>query len=347
MDFNRGHALLTAEKIKKFGASCGADVVKIGSMDRWEGAPKQMDARYIFPDAKSIIGLVFRIPRGYLRGIEEGTFFSVYPFMGYAGMNWVHMPIVLREICCFIEDHGYEAVPIPNYDAFAYGGHTDYEADGARSTRLTDYTELRSVERPGFFSRPVAEGLPCPDVVLSYRVAGYICGLGEIGWSKMLLTPEFGPCHRLVFILTEAPLDADPLFEGQLCDRCMLCAKNCSGCAISTRESVKLTVAGREIEHGKLDVVKCSTAYSGGVKAFNPFLPPDADERAFQDEYLSPRLLGPDGALKHIARPFGNNPALEGARGCVRACLIHLEEQGKLTRTFHKPFRRKKPWRLE
>ena len=209
---------LAAEDLKQYAKSCGADVVGIGSMDRWEGAPKQLDARYIFPDAKSMIGLVFRIPRGYLRGIEEGTFFSVYPFMGYAGLNWVYMPIVLREICCFIEDHGYEAVPIPNYDAFAYGGHSDYEADAARPGRLADYAELRDVERATFFSRPVEDGLPCPDVFLSYRVAGVICGLGEIGWSKMFLTPEFGPCHRLVFIVTDAPLTPDPLFEGSLCD---------------------------------------------------------------------------------------------------------------------------------
>ena len=94
------------------GLTCASGLINY-DMDRWEGAPKQLDARYIFPDARSIIGLVFRIPRGYLRGIEEGTFFSVYPFMGYAGLNWIYMPIVLREICCFIEDHGYEAVPIP------------------------------------------------------------------------------------------------------------------------------------------------------------------------------------------------------------------------------------------
>ena len=64
----------------------GADICRIGSMDNWKGAPKQMDPRYIFPDAKSIIGLGFLIPRGYLRGIEEGTFFSIYEFMGYSGM---------------------------------------------------------------------------------------------------------------------------------------------------------------------------------------------------------------------------------------------------------------------
>ena len=40
-------------------------------MERFEGAPKEQDPRYIQPAAKSCIVLAFRIPRGYLRGIEE------------------------------------------------------------------------------------------------------------------------------------------------------------------------------------------------------------------------------------------------------------------------------------
>lgn len=96
--------MLKTSDLKKFALAAGADVIRIGSMDGWEGVPKQMDPRYVFPDAKSIIGLAFRIPRGYLRGIEEGTFFSVYEFMGYSGLNVKYMPHVLRDIVCFIED---------------------------------------------------------------------------------------------------------------------------------------------------------------------------------------------------------------------------------------------------
>jgi hypothetical protein len=38
--------------------------------------------------------------------------------------------------------------------------------------------------------------------------------------------------------------------------------------------------------------------------------------------------------------------ALEGASGCIRACMIHLEKQGKLKNTFNHPFRTKRPWRI-
>ena len=35
-----------------------------------------------------------------------------------------------------------------------------------------------------------------------------------------------------------------------------------------------------------------------------------------------------------------------GARGCQRACFIHLEQQGKLSNKFHRPFRIRQPWKL-
>lgn len=331
--------MISTKELKKHAKACGADVIKIGSMDNWQGAPKQMDPRYIFPDAKHIIGLAFRIPRGYLRGIEEGTFFSTYEFLGYSGMNWRYMPHVLRQIVCYIEDRGYEAVPVANWDAFAYNQYTDYAS--------THHT------KSGFHSRPVSPGKPCPDVAISFKVAAVISNLGEIGWSKMILTPEFGPLVRVAFILTEAPLDNDePILPGTLCDRCMLCAKGCTGNAIPRDRSVKVKVAGMEIEHSDLDISKCSNAYSGGNPKYNPFWDPEYDLKPedFMDEYLSPKYFGnpkghggPCPQIMHVR----NNPAIEGGRGCLRACLAHLESQGKLTNKFHKQFRRRKEWSLE
>ena len=64
---------LTAQMVKDAAKRFGADLCGITSMDRFEGAPKEQDPRYIFPEAKSMLVLAFRLPRGYFRGIEEGT----------------------------------------------------------------------------------------------------------------------------------------------------------------------------------------------------------------------------------------------------------------------------------
>lgn len=329
--------MIDTKKLKKFAKACGADVIRVGSMDGWEGAPKQNDARYIFPDAKSIIGLAFRIPRGYLRGIEEGTFFSAYEFMGYSGLNWRYMPHVLRQIVCYIEDHGYEAVPIPNWDAYAANWGL------SASKGASDYSP------PEFYSKPVRDGNPRPDVFISFRIAAVISNLGEIGWSKNILTPEFGPRNRVAFIITEAPLDFDdPIPPGTLCDRCMLCCKNCPGNAIPKDKSQKITINGHEIEHCDLDLARCSNAYSGGIKKHNPFWNPEINlsENEYMDEYLSGKFYGSKGPISHLTH-VRNNPAIGGARGCIRACMIHLESQGKLKNKFEKPFRRRKEWILD
>ena len=63
--------MITSQDIKTAAKRMGADIVGIGSIDRWSTAPIQMDPKQIMPNAKSVIALGFRILRGSLRGIEE------------------------------------------------------------------------------------------------------------------------------------------------------------------------------------------------------------------------------------------------------------------------------------
>ena len=322
----------------------GADLVGIGSMDRFDGAPREMDPRYVFPDAKAIIGLAFRIPRGYLRGIEEGTHFYQYPSMGYSSINEVYAPMVLRELSCFLEDRGYEGAAFRNTGARM-----------VRSDITGSYDESPDFGRRIRFSEPVAPDRPAPDVMFQFRIAAFICGLGEIGYSKLFLTPEFGPRQRFAYVLTDAPLEPDPLFEGGICDRCMLCVKECPVGAIGADDTVKITVAGRELEWGRLAEWQCFHGYAGSNKETNPFLPPDAYDELPDGDAIrrGEKQLTPEQVLevlrvlgRYYGSAAGYGAALCGGRGCLRACMVHLEETGALTRQFETPFRKRKPWRL-
>jgi len=318
--------VLKSEDVKRFAKQCGADLVGIAPMDRFEGAPKQCDPRYIFPDAKAMIVMGFRIFRGCLRGIEEGTFYIPYASMGYAAINFVYMPMVMWNSCKMLEDEGYEAVPIPNNFPWT---NTDSSGQNPEATGL-----LRES-----WSRPVTPDRPAPDVFIHMRIAAFCAGLGEIGYSKMFLSPQFGPRQRLGAVLTDAPLEPDPLFEGGLCDRCMLCARDCTGDAISTEKTVKVTVAGRDLEWGEIDYKKCSRYFCGASKEHNPFNVSEKDEEGFAQPVSQ-------GQRYKVPPTYNYGRALEGARGCIRACMVHLEEQGKLQNAFKHPFRRRKPWKL-
>ena len=334
--------MLTAKMVKEAALACGADVCGIGSMDRFEGAPLDSDPRYLFPEAKSVIGLLFRVHRGLYRPMEEGTHWGMYSSVGYANVNDVHMPVVMRELGSFIEDHGYDAVIYNN-------------------------TAVRYAVNQGV---PVREGYPRPSVNLHFRIAGVICGLGEIGWSNIFLNPKLGPRCRLAFIFTDAELEPDPIMEPYLCDKCMLCAKNCASGAIATdpNDKVSFTLEGKTYEYAKLDEEKCFIGFQMGNEYVNPFLydgSADSEiarwimKQVYNDDspYRRQRQIHSNFATyevaykKHIMSMSGVNNfqhpgAACGAR-CQRECMIHLEKQDKLTDKFHTPFRIREPFRLD
>ena len=313
--------VLNSAKIKKLAKKYGADIVGIAPMDRFEGAPKQMDPRYIMPEAKSMIVMGFRVMRGSLRGIEEGTFFSNYSAMGYGALTYNFIPMTVMNLCRDIEDAGYEAIPL--------GHQSDWRA-------IDNDGNLREN-----YSKPVREGYPAPDIMLHLRICAYLAGLGEIGYSKMFLSPEFGPRLRIGVVLTELELEPDPIYNGpKLCNKCMACVKECPGHAISPTKTVKVTLAGHEVEWGELDCDACDIAFRGGELC-------EHGEGTYQ--------AGKDNVKPSSISPFYHKPvnlyqsgqAVCGAKGCTRACTVSMEARGVMKNKFKKPFRRKKLWSVD
>jgi len=314
--------MITSQDIKAAAKRLGADIVGIGSIDRWHTAPIQMDPKQIMPRAKSIIALGFRVMRGSLRGVEEGTYFSNYSAMGYGGITYLYMPMTVINLAKMIEDEGYEAVPM---------GHQ---------------SDWRAIDNLGYLktsSRPVAPGKAAPDVMINLRIAAFLCGLGERGYSKMILTPEFGPRQRVGIIITDLELEPDPIIEpGTLCNRCMACVRECPGQCIPADRTIKANVGGYELEWADVDMHKCGYTFVG------------AEPNTEGDNYdyyengkanYKPSSISP---FEHKPRNLYNTgQAVCGAKGCTRACMISLETRGVLKNKFANPFRTSKPWRVD
>ena len=150
---------LTSQMIKDKAKELGVDCIAIGNIERFKDAPELMSPLTYFPKAKSVIAVAMRIPRGTYRGIEEGTHWHNYTFYSYNKLNTFFRPKRTYELCCFIEDHGWEAVA--HYPAVPEGNGVNRE--------------------------PVAEGKVPADVVCSVRIIAAGCGLGEVGYSKVFL----------------------------------------------------------------------------------------------------------------------------------------------------------------
>ena len=203
-------------------------------------------------------------------------------------------------------------------------------------------SDWRAIDNEGIlrqgFSKPVAPGKPAPDIMVHLRIAAYLCGLGEIGWSKMLITPEFGPAVRVGLVFTEMELEPDPIYEGpQLCNRCMACVRACPGHSISADKSVKVTVAGHELEWGEIDTEGCDLAFRGAEEGGGNYI---KGSDKYRPNAISPFYQAPP-------KVYNAGKAVCGAGGCTRACIASLEARGVLTRKMKKPFRRYQPWKVD
>jgi epoxyqueuosine reductase QueG len=130
----------------------------------------------------------------------------------------------------------------------------------------------RALEAKGFLTLPVSADKPVEIFKLnpatgkkfrqtrvlahlSLKHAAVSCGMGQIGRSNLLLTPEFGPHQRLCAIITEAALEPDEQKDLDLCDNCGQCEQACPSGAL---------------HNGGYDVDPCFVYWAYGFKKLPP-----------------------------------------------------------------------------
>ncbi len=201
----------------------GADLVCFGNGDKMEDSA----VKTILPECRTVICAAFRQLRGSRRGIEEGTTFYQYTTTAVETLEEIVMPMALQRGCALLEKMGFVAMPQRrNPLVMQQDNDTNPEVD---------YTEI--------YRGRLAENQ------LDFEQCAIDCGLGERGLSGSILTDDFGPFQRWVFILTDAVIPEDEKVLPHLCDHCGKCIQACPGHAISA--------------DGVVDHWQCTAYYAG------------------------------------------------------------------------------------
>lgn len=146
--------------------------------------------------------------------------------LGYTYHAWevinLRLDLACSKISSCLQQHGYRAFPVPG-------------------SQLVDQEHICAV--------------------FSSKIAAHLAGLGWIGKSCMLITPERGPRVRWATVLTDAPLQPTGTPLEDRCGDCTACVDACPIGAFSGRAFVP--DEPREVRY---DAQRCYDYQGGGVK---------------------------------------------------------------------------------
>jgi len=210
---------LTTDVKKYAQETLGARLVGVASVDRFAEAPKGHGPVDLLPGAQTVVVVALPVVKSLLnwRGmlkdsavipekleVRQGEMFElrsavenhIYQRCCYDAIN-DELQRITMHTAFFLEEAGYESAYMP----VTYGG------------------PLRSSGGP----------VSIKFAPFSMRHAAVAAGLGELGISNLLLTEKFGAKQRIGSLITTAPLEPDPIYEGNLClgEKCLICVEEC------------------------------------------------------------------------------------------------------------------------
>ena len=229
-----------------------ADLVGVANIERFKEAPVKMSPGGVMPSARSVVVMAIHHPDASIELGGKNHPQDIGPYEIQYHMNW-RLDDMSYRMSNFLEDAGYNAVPIASSNIWRYRGYKDLTEQFA------------------------------PDV--SHLHAAVAAGLAEYGYSGLAVTPEFGARVRYVTIVTDAELTPSPLLEpGSVCDSCMICRKECRSGALS--KELKgwnvITLEGKEYRYANKNLWRCSWGEHFDIDLDIP-LPEVVDEKVIRE----------------------------------------------------------------
>jgi len=237
---------ITANAVKDRARELGADIVGIAAAARLDGESDGYKPGDLLPNARFVISVGVRQLRPYMERAPDPAYFM----FGYRQKNDLINKIVWNT-ARMIDHEGYYALPIQ-----AYG----------EGELFVDTTPLPGRAERKMKARAQMRGS------FSHVRAAAAAGLGEVGLNGMLVHPGYGPRVHLGSIITTAPLTADDVFSGVLCNprKCGVpCQRDCPAKALN--------------EQGKLTDVDCLIALNKLTTNYEDTIRQILDKQAKED----------------------------------------------------------------
>jgi epoxyqueuosine reductase len=222
---------LLTERVRAEMLNAGMDLVGFGPVERWQNAPYLLSPQAILPEAKTVIvGAVYILDTWIELGGEPTP-------QDHGPGGWMDQNALLDRtayrMARLLSDAGHAAIAVA-------------------SSNIWRYREYEGI--PSLFA---------PD--LSHIHAAVAAGLGEIGWSGLALTPEFGNRCRFITIVTAAELTPTPMYDGPaLCDRCGDCIRHCPSGAmkgdLNSRAPHVVEIGGKTYKYLNKNMWRCAWA---------------------------------------------------------------------------------------
>ncbi len=169
--------MISAEEIKRYARRQYVDLVGIAPVFRFTEAPEGFHPEDILPGARSVIVLGNYFPRGALQSSARGAVRNTYL------NSFVALDHSAYRLACQIEKRGGLAVPVRADHPYPY-----YDTENQ-----------------------IGKG------ELSHKHAAVLAGLGVLGKSSLLLTPEYGNRVSLVSVVTTVDLRSEERRVGKEC----------------------------------------------------------------------------------------------------------------------------------
>jgi hypothetical protein len=271
------------DEILALAREMGVDKAGFTSRERLQDAPPSGDLGYVLSGARSAVSLVAALDKPAIKAyLGKQDWMTHVNDMKDTYRKLKKAGMAIREL---LRERGYEAeLPYLNFDY-----------------------------RQG---QPFASLVP----PLSHRYVAVAAGIGWLGWSGNVITPEYGAPITLASVVTSAALEPDPLAEGgRECDNCRLCAATCASDFISPREETTVTIAGRTYRHNrKASNLRCDVTCGGANGAKGPHarwstwsyhrldLPGPGDDDAFEKAVMEQYKSNSNKMIK-VLIDFENN----------------------------------------